>query len=296
MIIMHTHLNDFLSYAASEKGLSPNTIEAYRRDLEKWIDFLQSNKQMTTFLEATEEEIIAFISSLKAQNYATASLTRTMIAIKVLFRFLKREGLVPTNCALYLSSPKLWQLLPEVMTVEEVERLLSIPDPNTAVGARDLAILEVLYASGLRVSEVCGLKIYDVDDLFVKVMGKGSKERLVPIGSKAIDAIDRYLTNFRHLSESDRNQALFVTRSGRPLDRTKIWRMIKDYVKAAGIQRNISPHTLRHSFATHLLDHGADLRVIQEMLGHATISSTDRYTHVSQNHISEAFNAFHPRP
>ena len=177
------------------------------------------------------------------------------------------------------------------MTCGEVERLLAVPKDK-----RDRAILELLYASGLRVSEVCGLKLYDLDDQFVRVQGKGSKERLVPLGQKALQAVDEYLKHCRDRFESEKQLALFVTKRGNPIDRIGVWHMIKKYAKQAGIVKNISPHTLRHSFATHLLDNGADLRVIQEMLGHASISSTDRYTHISRSRLQESFEQFHPRP
>ncbi|MES2121189.1 MAG: tyrosine-type recombinase/integrase, partial [Chlamydiota bacterium] len=197
------------------------------------------------------------------------------------------------DVTLHLDSPKMWQLIPEVLTVSEVNALLHAPNPEEFAGARDQAVLLVLYASGLRVSEVCGLNLQDVDDQVVRVKGKGGKERIVPIAQVATSAIDHYLVRFR--KESD-FPALFVTEKNRRIDRTLVWKRVKFYAKAAGIQKSISPHTLRHSFATHLLENGADLRVIQEMLGHANIATTDRYTHISTQHLADAFNAFHPRP
>ncbi len=292
--MLETELRDFISYIASEKGLALNSIEAYRRDIESFCKFLQFHG-VISFAQAAETHIVDFLAQLKTQQYATASMTRHLIALKVLFRFLKREGVVDTNIALYLETPKLWQMIPEVLTYEEVKSLISQPDPKTELGARDQAILEVLYASGLRVSELCQLEINSVNDSFVRIMGKGNKERLVPIGQKAIAAVDHYLVNFRDRNLDCSEQALFVTKKGKPLSRIAVWKLIKSYAKAAGIKKNISPHTLRHSFATHLLDNGADLRVIQEMLGHSNIGSTDRYTHVSRTHLHEAFNSFHPR-
>lgn len=286
---------DFLQYIASEKGLAQNTIEAYGRDIQTFCDFTQKS-HIHIYADVAQEHFIEFLSHLKSKGYASSSICRALIAIKVLFKFLKRENYIPVNIAQSLDTPKLWQLIPEVLTCEEVNRLLDQPDPNTLKGARDKAILEVLYSSGLRVSELCGLSLYDVDDQFVRVMGKGNKERLVPIGSKAITAVDCYLTHYRQQSESDRQEKLFVTNTGKLLDRIAVWRMIKEYAKMAKITKNISPHTLRHSFATHLLDNEADLRVIQEMLGHASINSTDRYTHVSKSRLQHAFEAFHPRP
>lgn len=291
--MMENALTDFLSYIASEKGLSRNTIEAYNRDITSFITFLH-HKGINTFPLLEQAHIIDFLAYMKSAQYATASISRACIAIKVLCRFLKREGITPTNPALRLEAPRLWQLIPEILSCEEIDLLLQQPKTQCALGARDKAILETLYASGLRVSEVCTLGIYDVDDTFVRVMGKGKKERLVPLGKKALAAIDQYLA-FREKWNSDHQQRLFVTRTGKPIDRILVWTMIKRYAKKAGIIKNISPHTMRHSFATHLLDNGADLRVIQEMLGHSSISSTDRYTHVSCTHLQEAFQATHPR-
>jgi len=292
--MINAHFEDFLAYIASEKGLALNTIAAYQRDIQGFIDFLQSIG-ITQFADVDTNHIIAFLSSMKDLNYATASLCRALIAIKVLFRFLTREFLVSVNVALYLQTPKLWQLIPDVLDCEEVELLLQQPDPSSHEGARDKAIIEILYASGLRVSELCSLDIYSIDDAVVRVMGKGSKERIVPIGEAAIEAADHYLTHYRSEFDSDKQLALFVNKKGKRIDRIAVWKMIKNYAKKAEILKNISPHTLRHSFATHLLDNGADLRVIQEMLGHASISSTDRYTHVSRTRLQEAFQQFHPR-
>lgn len=291
---MNAQLDDFLVYIGSEKGLSPNTIEAYRRDTSAFISFLDS-KGVTSFELVNKQLIIDFLSFLNQNAYATSTITRHLIAIKVLFRFLKREQVIEQNITLYLQSPKLWQLIPEVLTVDEIEQLLRQPDPETLVGVRDRAILELLYASGLRVSELCQIKIYDIEDDTVRVMGKGRKERIVPLGSRAIEAIDRYLVLYRDQYDSEKETHLFVNRRGRPLNRISVWRLIKSYGKLAGIKKNISPHSLRHSFATHLLDNGAELRVIQEMLGHASISSTDRYTHVSRFHLQNSFDQFHPR-
>lgn len=287
-------ITDFISYIASEKGLALNTIEAYKRDCDAFAAFLKV-KGMFSFTEASQIHIVDFLSGMQHGEYATASICRAMIAVKVLYRFLLREGHVKANIAQCLESPKMWQLIPEVLTAEEVESLLKAPDTTVMDGARNKAILEVLYASGLRVSELCSLDIYSIDERSLKVMGKGSKERVVPIGEEALAAVDHYLLHFRSNFESEKEKALFVTKNGRRMDRIAVWKMIKKYAKDAGIGKNISPHTMRHSFATHLLDNGADLRIIQEMLGHASISSTDRYTHVSRSHLQEAFAAFHPR-
>lgn len=292
---MQALIDDFCIYIASEKGLSHNTIEAYQRDIEKFILFIQE-LGINFAPNVTESHIVSFLTSLKMKNYAVSSICRALISIKVFFRFLKREQIIPSNIALYLETPKLWQLIPDVLSSREVELLLAQPDPATPLGARDRAIIETLYGSGLRVSELCSLNIYDVDDEFVKVYGKGSKERLVPIGKKAIAAIDYYLIHYRCLYESDKLKTLFLSKNGRPIDRIAVWRMIKENAKKARITKNIFPHTLRHSFATHLLDNGADLRIIQEMLGHSSIQSTDRYVHLSKTHIQHSFDKHHPRP
>lgn len=291
---MLEHLNDFIVYLASEKGLSANTLEAYRRDVFAFFHFLQEHPHIQSWNQVDRDQIIAFLSQKKEAKYATSSLCRFLVAIKVLFRFLKREGVVIENSAALLETPKLEQLLPDILSPEEIELLLSVPDVSTKRGARDRAILEVLYASGLRVSELCRLKISDVDNHYVRVFGKGGKERLVPIGKQAIKAIDRYLC-FRDGPETSEETALFVSRGGKPMNRIAVWKQVKLYAARANIRKRISPHTFRHSFATHLLDNGADLRVIQEMLGHTNIQSTDRYTRVSLTHLREAFEASHPR-
>lgn len=280
---MDNLLSDFISYIRSEKGLSSHSIEAYQRDISYFLQgFVPPFHQ---------EQVIQHLASLKSQNYASASMARALMALKVFFRFLYREGVNETDITLAIESPKLWQLIPEILTIEEVERLLQAPVPMDYTQARDRAILELLYASGLRVSELCELKIYSVDDVSVKVFGKGKKERVVPVGKKALEAIDTYLTYRDQFS----SEILFLSVKGKSLDRATIWRIVKHYAKKAGIVKSISPHTLRHSFATHLLEMGADLRIIQEMLGHASIATTDRYTHLTTSHLSESFSRFHPR-
>lgn len=286
------HLNDFLIYIASEKGLAKNTSEAYERDILAFCNYLET-LSIHNFHGVDEESIISFLGNLQKNGYADTSICRALISIKVLLTFLKREGILKSNPAHYLQTPKLWKKIPSVLSCEEVERLLVQPDTNTLEGTRDRALLELLYACGLRVSELCNLHLYGVDDQFIRVKGKGSKERVVPLGKKALDAIDLYISKFR--PESENETILFLSKKGKPLSRIFVWQMIKNYAKKAGITKNISPHTLRHSFATHLLDNGADLRIIQELLGHANINSTDRYTHVSKMHLRKAFETFHNR-
>lgn len=292
---MKQWVEDFLSYLGSEKGLAQNTLISYRRDIEMFIAVL-NERGISSLNRVEEEDMITFLSLLKAKNYATSSICRATVAVKMLFRFLKREKAIEKDIALHLDLPRMWQLIPEVLTISEVEDLLHAPNPSTLIGARDRAILQVIYASGLRVSEVCGLNLQDVDDQIVRVKGKGGKERIVPIAKAAVDAIDHYLIQYRQHAAHEKTMPLFVSEKGKRISRVLIWKRIKLYAKQANIHKEISPHTLRHSFATHLLENGADLRVIQEMLGHSNISTTDRYTQISQRHLVEAFEAFHPRP
>jgi integrase/recombinase XerD len=266
--------------------LSPKTLEAYGRDIRAFQEGLGGKG----FDLVTKDDVLVHLTKLKNEGYATASFCRKLVALRVFYKFLKREKIIANDPTAYLDSPKLWQLIPEVLTIEETERLLNAPSLDDVEGIRDRAILQVLYASGLRVSELCSLNIQDVDETFVRVTGKGGKERLVPIAPKATQSVDAYLS---HRKEGE---ALFVSSKGKRIDRGFVWQRVKFYAKKAGITKSISPHTLRHAFATHLLENGADLRVIQEMLGHAHIKTTDRYTHISQKHLRDAFDSCHPRP
>lgn len=283
-------LEDFKSYLAIEKGLSQHTVEAYLRDCT-----LFSCVCGKAIEECTQEDIIDFLGMQRRVGYADASLMRLQASLKSYFRFLLREKKIERNIAEFLESPKIWTLIPEVLTHEEIEQLFTLPDITCFLGSRDLAIFELLYATGVRVSEACALNIVDVDNDSVRVMGKGSKERIVPFGKKALLAIDHYLLNFRDRFSQKEQNALFVSKGGRRMGRDEVWRRLKNYAKQAQIVKNISPHTLRHSFATHLLEGGADLRVIQELLGHESIATTDRYTHVAPSQMRDAFFHYHPR-
>lgn len=282
---------DFLDYIRAEKGLSKHTIEAYGRDVRSFSEYLQ----IKDWNRVEPEQILGFLAHLKGKSYASASICRMLVAIKVFFRFLKKEGSITQDLSRYFETPKLWQLIPEVLTCEEAEKLLSQPKLDDSIGARDQAILELLYATGMRVSELCQLRVVDLSDTFVKVKGKGKKERIIPVGKKAIAAVDHYLVHFRGEAKEE-DAPLFLSNRGKPIDRVTVWNRIKAYAKSAGILKEISPHTLRHSFATHLLENGADLRLIQDMLGHEDIGTTDRYTHVAGHRLKAAFKAFHPRP
>jgi integrase/recombinase XerD len=282
---------DFLDYLRSEKGLSTHTIDAYGRDVRSFASHLS----VPDWKQVTPETIFSFLELLRSRSYASASVCRMLIAVKVFFRFLKKEGEISQDLGRYFETPKLWQLIPEALSCEEVEALLSQPKTDDVIGARDRAILELLYATGMRVSELCQLKIGALDDRFVKVRGKGKKERVIPVGKKAIEAVDHYLIHYRGEAKEE-NAPLFLSPRGKPIDRITVWNRVKIYARSAGITKSISPHTLRHSFATHLLENGADLRLIQDMLGHEDIGTTDRYTHVTGSRLKAAFNAFHPRP
>jgi integrase/recombinase XerD len=288
---VYHYLDAFLSYLVSERGFSDHTIAAYGKDIRIFLEFLE--KREKNIQTAQKEDFFAYLSLLQSKSYASSSLYRIMVSIKLFFRFLKKEGMLAQNIIQEVDQPKIWQLIPSVLSQQEVEKLLQGPTGNSLIQVRDRAILELLYATGIRVSECCQLKISDVDDSFIKVHGKGKKDRFVPIGKSALQAIDGYLLHFRQEKRSD---FLFLSKSGKPLSRQVIWARVLFWAKAAGIERKVSPHTLRHSFATHLLENGADLRLIQEMLGHEDIGTTDRYTHVSHNHLTKAFTAFHPRP
>lgn len=288
---MEQTVDDFLFYLGAERGLSRNTIEAYKRDLTLFLEVLSKRKTLH-FSDVKEGEVLAYLDALKKKQFASSSIYRSMVALKSFFKFLRKERLIASEETLYIDTPKMWQLVPEVLTEAEIQALLDAPSQEDLLGIRDRALLELLYASGLRASEICTLNIGDLTEEFVRVKGKGSKERLVPVAASAVRAIDAYL-----LQRTDQKvPALFVSRSGKRLDRVAIWNRVKLHAKSAGLLKRISPHTLRHSFATHLLENGADLRIIQEMLGHASIATTDRYTQVSTKHLTDAFDRFHPRP
>jgi integrase/recombinase XerD len=277
----------FKLYITSEKGLSPKTIEAYLNDLKILSDFYPGRD----LVSLKEEELIGFFLVVR-QKSASSTLRRRFMAIKVFYKFLQKEGLLQGDPFKFLTSPKMKQMVPLALGEEEMTRLLAQPDLSTPLGLRDKAILEILYGAGLRVSELVGLTLYSVDEEGVRVMGKGGKERVVPIGKQAIHALDRYLASRINIPE--REDPLFLNQKGRAIDRIEVWEIVKKHAKEAGLGNRISPHTLRHTYASHLLDRGADIRVIQELLGHGAISSTERYTQISLKQLKEKFKRFHP--
>lgn len=284
-------IEEFILYIGAERGLAPHTQQAYRRDLTQLREFVDVERRGWP---PTIEAIVAFLK-VQTATKKSSSVVRALAAAKVFVRYLFREKHIPKDISLLLESPKLWKTLPSVLSGSDVDRLLEVPDVSTEEGMLDRAILEMLYGTGMRVSELCSLSIYDVNDDLVRVQGKGGKERLIPIGRQALSSVDAYLTTVRSRYESEQIRTLFVTPKGMPITRTFVWGRIRELAKMAGIEKKVSPHTFRHTYATHLLDAGADLRVIQDLLGHAHISSTDRYTHVSRSQIREVFRTFHPR-
>jgi len=285
-------LEDFLRYLAAEKGYSINTQSAYRIDLLQWKDFLSVHGK--GFTSAAHLEIHAFLSHLHQKKLSSATASRKLAALKIFYRFLAREGFTQGNIADAVDSPKLWQKIPETLSLNEVERILDAPLTGEPEGLRDQAILELFYASGVRVSELCHLKVGDVGEKFIKVKGKGGKQRLVPINERSKTAIKKHLNALDATLLSQPERYVFSKGKNRPISRVRVWTLVKKYARLAGITKKISPHSFRHTFATHLLESGADLRVIQELLGHASIDSTDRYTHISKEHLKQAFKAFHP--
>lgn len=292
-------LQHFCGYLLMERGLSENSIAAYRSDLEDFIGWLREQGK-NTLPEVTRDDIIDFLGARKEQEMEPSSLARRLVAIKVFFRYLAQEKFIPDNITSVMDSPKLGRILPEFITAVEVDALMNVwsLEDRDFLAIRNRAILELMYACGLRVSEVAALNVSSVnlDDRVIRVVGKGSKERIVPVGHLALRALGRYLKEARpYLLKSPDEPTLFLSRLGRRLDRERIWGIIKETARLAGITKNVHPHTLRHSFASHLLENGADLRVIQEMLGHADIATTQIYTHIDQRRLLEVQRKFHPR-
>jgi integrase/recombinase XerD len=294
---MKVMIQKFLDYVSFELGLSANTRSAYQNDLTGFCAFLH-DKQIAGFDEVLRRDILEFLTAEKARGMSTPTIARELVTIKVFFRYLTQEQILSRNESEKMESPKLWKVLPDSLRSDEIMRLLNAPDPTTAIGRRDRAILETFYATGMRVSELAGLTIDQLyfDENHIRCTGKGRKERLIPIAKNTQATIDRYLQHARTKPTTpDTERHLFLSNRGTALSRKTIWVMIKKYAIQAGITKNISPHTLRHSFATHLLENGASLRIIQEMLGHADIATTQIYTHVDSSRLKSIHEQFHPR-
>jgi integrase/recombinase XerD len=303
---MQEHLRSYFHFLQLEKGLAKNTLASYKVDLHRYVEYL-GRRGIRSFGEVKESNVVAFLSLLKDLGLIATSVSRNFSAIRGFHRFLIGEGITKNDPTQNIDSPKLPRRLPTVLTQAEVEKVLDQPNLSEPLGLRDKAILEFLYATGIRVSELISLKrsnlLFDMG--IIRVIGKGSKERIVPVGRSAIEYVGRYQREVRiHLvkrmvrqshHDMDTHDAVFLNFRGKPLSRMAVWSMIKRYARQADIGKNVHPHTFRHSFATHLLEGGADLRAVQEMLGHADIATTEIYTHIDREYLKEVHRTFHPR-
>lgn len=293
---MNTIVKNFLIYLKDEKNLSNNTLESYGRDLRQFGEFL-NEKGRASYIDVNKTTIITYLLYLQKKGRATSTISRNLASIRALYQYLLNKGLVENDPTISLESPKSEKKLPCVLSLSEVERLISQPNENSAMGSRDKTMLELLYATGIRVSELVRLDICDVElELdFIKCRGTNSKERIIPIGTMAKKALLKYSTEYRDMLAKDDEKALFVNYYGKRLTRQGFWKIIKRYTKEAKINKKITPHTLRHSFATHLIQNGADLKSVQEMLGHSDISTTQIYMQLTKNKIKDVYNKSHPR-
>lgn len=286
----------FVQYIKIERNLSANTVSAYATDLALFRQHCADQK-LSDLGSISTAPILEYLISMSKGGLAVRTQARKLITIRRLFHFLCRERYLQSDPTLQLELPKIGRKLPEVLSLSQVEALLAAPDRSNSRGLRDAAMLELLYATGLRVTELCQLRAdaTDFDRGFLRATGKGDKERLVPIGETALNMMREYLLEIRPTLDKKRSPFLFLTNRGTPMTRQGFWKLLRRYARGAGIAKEVSPHTLRHSFATHLLEHGADLRAVQAMLGHADISTTQIYTHISRKHLVEVYRKHHPR-
>jgi integrase/recombinase XerD len=292
-------ISSFLMHVRVEKGLSPNTISAYRRDLNKFEEF--ARKRKLSLESVRRDDLVDFLAGLYRQKLESRTVARQLVTLRNFFRFAQIQGLITEDPSINLESPKIRRHLPGYLRLEEVEKLLEQPDSKTPTGLRDRAMLEVLYSTGLRVSELISLGVNDLDAKVgcVRCIGKGDKERIVPVGKKALGMVEKYLREGRpqllRSAKVSSGPALFINRRGAALSRVGVWKILSAYGRRAGLRVALTPHMLRHSFATHLLERGADLRSVQLMLGHADISTTQIYTHVVEERLKQIYKAHHPR-
>jgi integrase/recombinase XerD len=294
---MEQLLDQFLHFLIVEKGLSKNTIEAYSHGLTRFLNHLRG-KEVQEIRDVDKFHVRGFLLALKKKNLAAKSIVRNLVAIRTFFRFLIEEGILETNPVEELESPKVAKTLPEILTLKEIEQILEQPNLQTPLGIRDRAMLEMLYATGMRVSELTQLPTHQVnlEGGYVLLYGKGSKERIVPLGSEAMKWVALYLKTARGiLAKGKESPSLFINRSGKGMSRQGFWKNLKDYGRRACLRKRITPHLLRHSFASHLLERGADLRSVQMMLGHVDISTTQIYTHVTGERLKKIHQRYHPR-
>jgi integrase/recombinase XerD len=296
---MEELIDSFLDYLSVERGLAKNTIASYRVDLRRYLAFISANG-IFALSKISKSNIMDFMLAEKEKGVSPVSIARRLAAMRMFHRFLARERILKEDPTNLIDSPKLWKKIPDTLSLNEVEALIAQPDPLDLQGCRDRAILETLYATGMRVSEAVNLRKDNVnmDVGFLRCVGKGNKERVIPLGKKAIHSIQRYLEFSRPklLGKNSNAEFLFLNRSGKSISRQSLWKIIKRCGVKAKIKKLIKPHTLRHSFATHLLERGADLRSVQEMLGHSDISTTQIYTHINKDRLKSVHKMFHPRP
>ncbi|RDU35036.1 site-specific tyrosine recombinase XerD [Neobacillus piezotolerans] len=296
---MEDHLKDFIHFLLVEKGLSENTMISYERDLKHYLRHLKTIQSITEIEDVQRAHILQFIGELKNEGKSSKTIARHIASIRSFHQFLLRDRAASHDPTVHIETPKLERNLPKVLSMEDVETLLEAPKGTGHFGLRDKAMLEILYATGIRVSELIGLNL---DDLhlnmgFLRCIGKGNKERIIPVGRTATEALERYLETGRPKfpRQKPREDALFLNHQGKRLTRQGFWKILKKLASDAGIEKDLTPHTLRHSFATHLLENGADLRAVQEMLGHSDISTTQIYTHVTKVRLRDVYSKFHPR-
>lgn len=296
---MEDQLKDFMHFMLVEKGLAKNTLMAYERDLKSYLRYLKSVEAVKTLNDVQRVHIVHFLSFLKEQGKSAKTLARHIASVRSFHQFLLRDKATTQDPTVHIETPKSERSLPKVLSLQEVEKLLDSSNKKDHFALRDKAMLELLYATGIRVSELIQI---DLDNVhltmgFVRVIGKGNKERIIPVGRAAADAVKCYLDNGRpsFISKKHQDDALFLNHQGKRLTRQGFWKILKKLTKEAGIEKELTPHTLRHSFATHLLENGADLRAVQEMLGHADISTTQIYTHVTKTRLKDVYSKFHPR-
>ncbi|ARK29492.1 Tyrosine recombinase XerD [Halalkalibacter krulwichiae] len=291
-------MNEFLHYIQVERGLARNTIQSYERDLKKYKFYLKNTAGKEHLNEVDRQLIVDYLYGLKEQGLAETTIARTIASIRAFHQFALREKLAERDPSVHLEIPKRTKRLPKVLSMKEVEDLLAVSNGTDLFSVRNQAMLETLYATGMRVSELIQLTVTDTHLTmgFVRCIGKGNKERIIPLGSKATEALKRYLEQSRHkLMKQNRHDILFVNHHGRALSRQGFWKILKQLAEKANIKKELTPHTLRHSFATHLLENGADLRAVQEMLGHVDISTTQIYTQVTKARMKDVYAQYHPR-
>jgi len=295
--MLKNELEDYLHFLEIERGLADNTLNAYKRDLLHYMEHIEKTLEKTNWNNVSRHDILGFLYLLKDNGKSTATISRHISSIRSFHQFLIREQIVSQDASLYIEKPKKDRTLPDTLSQQEIEKLLTIPD-TSLLGLRNKAMLELLYATGLRVTEMITLKTADLHLTmgFVQCFGKGSKERIVPLGDTAKHALEKYIQNARpKLVKQQATKTLFVNQHGRSLSRQGFWKILKKTALDAEIMKTITPHTLRHSFATHMLENGADLRVVQEMLGHEDIATTQIYTHVTKSRLKDMYNTYHPR-